>query len=115
MLHGHIGVGPHKNVLAAVAVDGNGRQIAVRETAARPRGFKTLLSWAGRFEQRAWAVEDVRHVAGGLVRFLLAAGEQVVWVPTQMSSDFRKRLRASGKSDPIDALAPAAPVERGGT
>jgi transposase len=28
-----------------------------------------------------------------------------VWVPTQMSSDFRKRLRTSGKSDPIDALA----------
>lgn len=71
-----IGVDPHKDVLVAVAVDGNGRQLAVREAAARPRGFKTLLAWANGFEQRLRAVEDVRHVAGGFVRFLLAAGEQ---------------------------------------
>ncbi len=100
-----IGVDPHKDVLVAVAVDGNGRQLTLRDAPARPRGFTTLLSWAEEFERRLWAVEDVRHVAGGFVRFLLAAGEQVVWVPTQMSSDYRKRLRASGKSDPIDALA----------
>lgn len=100
-----IGVDPHKDVLVAVAVNGNGRQLESRDAAARPRGFKALLAWAGRFEQRTWAVEDVRHVAGGFVRFLLAAGESVVWVPTQMSSSHRKKLRASGKSDPIDALA----------
>jgi transposase len=102
-----IGVDPHKDVLVAVAVavDSNGRQLALRNAPARPRGFKSLLGWAAGFEQRLWAVEDVRHVAGGLVRFLLAAGEDVVWVPTQMSSDYRKRVRASGKSDPIDALA----------
>lgn len=28
-----------------------------------------------------------------------------MWVPTQMSSDYRRKVRASGKSDPIDALA----------
>lgn len=100
-----IGVDPHKDVLVAVAVDGNGRQLGLRDAPARPRGFTALLSWAGEFEQRLWAVEDVRHVAGGLVRFLLAAGERVVWVPTQMSSDYRRKVRASGKSDPIDALA----------
>ncbi len=91
-----IGVDPHKDVLVAVAVDGNGRQLGLRDAAARPRGFKALLSWVGQFEQRLWAVEDVRHVAGGFVRFLLAAGEAVVWVPTQMSSEYRKRVRASG-------------------
>ena len=100
-----IGVDPHKDVLVAVAVDDNGRQLALRDAAARPRGFKALLAWAGEFDHRLWAVEDVRHVAGGLVRFLLAAGEQVVWVPTQMSSAYRRKVRASGKSDPIDALA----------
>jgi transposase len=100
-----IGVDPHKDVLVAVVVDGNGRQLALREAPARPRGFASLLGWAGGFEQRLWAVEDVRHVAGGLVRFLLAAGEAVVWVPTQMSSDYRRKVRAQGKSDPIDALA----------
>jgi transposase len=100
-----IGVDPHKDVLVAVVVDGNGRQLSLRDVPARPRGYKTLLSWAGGFERRVWAVEDVRHVAGGFVRFLLAAGEPVVWVPTQMSADYRKKVRASGKSDPIDALA----------
>jgi transposase len=100
-----IGVDPHKDVLVAVAVDGNGRQLALRDAPARPRGFRALLAWAGGFEERLWAVEDVRHVAGGLTRFLLAAGEQVVWVPTQMSADYRKKVRAQGKSDPIDALA----------
>lgn len=100
-----IGVDPHKDVLVAVAVNGNGRQLALRDAPARPRGYKTLLAWAAEFPDRLWAVEDVRHVAGGFVRFLLAAGEHVVWVPTQMSSDYRKKVRASGKSDPIDALA----------
>lgn len=100
-----IGVDPHKDVLVAVAVDGNGRQLALRDAPARPRGYKSLLAWTAQFEQRMWAVEDVRHVAGGFVRFLLAAGEPVVWVPTQMSADYRKKVRASGKSDPIDALA----------
>lgn len=63
-----IGVDPHKDALVAVAVDGYGRQLELRAAPARPRGFKNLLSWASRYEQRTWAVEDVRHVAGGFVR-----------------------------------------------
>lgn len=39
------------------------------------------------------------------MRFLLAEDEQVVWVTTHMSADYRRRVRAIGKSDPIDALA----------
>lgn len=31
--------------------------------------------------------------------------EPVVWVPTHMRADYRRRVRAVGKSDPIDALA----------
>lgn len=102
-----IGVDPHKDVLVAVAVDGNGRQLGLRDAPARPRGFTALLKWATEFGAHRWAVEDVRHVAGGLVRFLLAAGEDVAWVPTQMTAHYRKQVRASGKSDPIDALAVA--------
>lgn len=34
-----IGVDPHKDVLVAVAVNGNGRQLDLRDAPARPRGF----------------------------------------------------------------------------
>src|SRR5262249_36246932 len=54
-----------------------------------------------------WAVEDVRHVAAGLVRELLAAGEQVVLVPPKLMAGERRGGRERGKSDPIDALAVA--------
>lgn len=100
-----IGLDPHKDVLVAVAVDGNGGQLDVKDATARPRGYRALLAWARKLGPHRWAVEDVRHVAAGLVRFLLAEDEQVVWVPTHMSSDYRRRVRAVGKSDPIDALA----------
>ena len=50
-------------------------------------------------------MEDVRHVAGGLIRELLAAGEQVVFVPPKLMAGERRGGRERGKSDPIDALA----------
>jgi len=49
----------------------------------------------------------VRHVAGGLVRELLAAGEQVVFVPPKLMAGARRGGRERGKSGPIDALAVA--------
>ncbi|WP_346535575.1 hypothetical protein [Micromonospora sp. DPT] len=49
-----------------VAVDGNGRQLDVTSAPGRPRGVKSLLRWARHYGERLWAVEDVRHVAGGL-------------------------------------------------
>jgi transposase len=44
-------------------------------------------------------------VAGGLIRELLAAGEQVVFVPPKLMAGERRGGRERGKSDPIDALA----------
>ncbi|WP_204985348.1 IS110 family transposase [Micromonospora globbae] len=102
-----LGVDPHKDLLVVVAVDGNGRQLDVKSAPARPRGVKSLLRWAQQFGERLWAVEDVRHVAGGLMRGLLAADEQAVWVPTQLTARYRRVGRGQGKSDPIDALAVA--------
>ena len=49
----------------------------------------------------------MRHVAGGLVRDLLAAGESVVFVPPKLMAGERRGGRERGKSDPIDALAVA--------
>jgi transposase len=76
---------------------------------ARRDGHRELIAWARALSPggRRWAVEDVRHVASGLVRELLAAGEEVVFVPTRMMAAARAGGRERGKSDPIDALANA--------
>nr|WP_245672517.1 transposase [Nocardia anaemiae] len=52
-------------------------------------------------------MEDCRHVTRGLERDLLAAGFEVVRVPTHLMAAARRGGREKGKSDPIDALAVA--------
>lgn len=103
------GVDPHKQSHTVVAVDGNGRQLALIKVTARAGGHRELLAWAARQGQGAsggpvWAVEDCRHVATQLLADLAAAGCLVVLVPPRMSAALRPAGR-SGKSDPIDALA----------
>jgi transposase len=99
-----IGVDVHKHELTAVAVDELGRELA---------GWSGpiddgLLSWAGSLEgKRRWALEDCRHVSRGLERLLLEAGEPLVRVPPRLTAPARRRGRARGKSDAIDALAVA--------
>ena len=102
-----IGVDPHKNSHTAVAADELGRKKAHKTVRARREGHRELIAWARGAcpGGRTWAVEDVRHVAGGLVRELLAAGEAVVFVPPKLMAGQRRGGRERGKSDPIDALA----------
>lgn len=101
------GVDPHKESHTAVAVDELGRKKAQQIVRARRDGHRELIGWARAVaaEGRVWAVEDVRHVAGGLIRELLAAGETVVFVPPKLMAGVRRGGRERGKSDPIDALA----------
>jgi transposase len=101
------GVDPHKQTHTAVAADELGRKKAAKTVRARRDGHRELIAWARETAPggRLWAVEDVRHVAGGLIRELLAAGEQVVFVPPKLMAGARKGGRERGKSDPIDALA----------
>jgi transposase len=102
-----IGVDPHKQSHTAVAADELGRKKAQKTVRARRDGHRELIAWAREIAPagRAWAVEDVRHVAGGLIRELLAAGEAVVFVPPELMAGQRRGGRERGKSDPIDALA----------
>jgi transposase len=102
-----VGVDPHKQTHTAVAVDGLGRRTAARTVTARREGHLQLLAWARSLAggELAWAVEDVRHVAGNLVRDLLAAGQTVVFVPPRLMAGERRGGRERGKSGPIDALA----------
>jgi transposase len=104
-----IGIDPHKATHTAAAVDdATGQLLGNLTIDARQHGFEKLLAWAGELgEQRRWAVEDGRHVSGGLERFLLGAGELVVRVPPKLMATERKTSRQFGKSDPIDALSTA--------
>ena len=104
-----IGVDPHKGSHTAAMVDELGRKTGQKTAAARRDGHRELIAWARDLAPggRRWAVEDVRHVASGLVRELLAAGEEVVLVPTRMMAAARSGGRERGKSDPTGALANA--------
>jgi transposase len=101
------GVDPHKQTHTAVIVDELGRKKAQATVRSRREGHRELIAWARQVapDRRLWAVEDVRHVAAGLIRELLAAGEEVVFVPPKLMAGVRKGGRERGKSDPIDALA----------
>ena len=103
------GVDPHKQSHTAAAADELGRRQAHKTVRACREGHRELIAWARELapDGRRWAVEDVRHVASGLVRDLLAAGEEVIFVPTRLMAGMRSGGRERGKSDPIDALANA--------
>lgn len=104
-----IGVDPHKQTHTAAAVAGATAEFLGELTVqARDEGHERLLAWArSRGEERFWAIEDCRHVSGGLERFLLRSGERVVRVPPKLMAGARRSQREFGKSDPIDALAVA--------
>lgn len=104
-----IGVDPHKQTHTAAAVDGRTAELLDDVTVrAREEGHERLLAWARSLDsERTWAIEDCRHVSGGLERFLLRSGERVVRVPSKLMAGARRSQREFGKSDPIDATAVA--------
>jgi len=75
-----IGADTHKASHTCAAVtERTGELLEDRTVPARPPGFEALLEWGrGLGEERAWAIEDCRHVSGGLERFLVERGERVV-------------------------------------
>jgi transposase len=92
--------------------------LARDEVLDRPEGDQgdgNVLDWAKSLDDdRAWALEDCRHVSGAFERFLIACGERVVRVATKLMSDARRAGRDRGKSDRIDALAVARAALREG-
>jgi transposase len=104
-----VGIDPHKRTHTAVAVEAaTGAQVAELTVKARATGHERLLSWARSLHtDLLFAVEDCRHVSGGLQRFLLARGERMKPVPPKLMAGARRGARTRGKSDPIDARAVA--------
>ena len=102
-----IGVDAHKHTHTLVAADDLGRQVGTKTVRATAEGHLAAVEWARQWRERAWAVEDCRHLTRRLEGDLLRAGETVVRVPTVLMADSRRSGRERGKSDPIDALAVA--------
>jgi transposase len=102
-----IGADLHKRTHTLVAVDEQGRKLAETTLAATPAGHLAVRRWAARWPERAFALEDCRHLSRSLERDLLVAGETVIRVPPKLMAGARRFGREPGKSDPIDALAVA--------
>src|SRR5215203_238436 len=104
-----LGADTHKRSHTVAAVAGaTGELVGEQTVQVGRRGFDVLLRWArGLHGERVWALEDCRHVSGGLERFLIGRGERVLRIPTHLSATARRSSRQRGKSDPIDALTVA--------
>lgn len=102
-----VGVDAHKRNHTAVAVDEAGRRLGCKSVKATAAGHIELLKWASKWQDRKWAIEDCRDWSRRLEVDLLCAGETGVRVPPHMMANYRRPLRAMGKSDPIDAEAVA--------
>jgi transposase len=99
-----IGVDVHKHSLSAVAVDELGRVLGEQSGPVEDG----VVEWARSLgPARLWALEDCRHVTRGLEQALLERGERLVRVPPRLTAPQRRRGRARGKSDRVDALAVA--------
>src|SRR3954454_7675979 len=96
-----LGADMHKrsHTVAAIAAT-TGEALGDKTIQVGEAGFIALLDWARGFgDDRAWALEDCRHVSSSFERFLLASGERVVRVPTKLMSEARRAGRDRGKSD----------------
>jgi transposase len=104
-----IGIDPHKSTHTATAVNPHtNRSIESIRIQASLADYGKLLRWAGRFEQRRWAVENAEGLGRHLSSWLLARGEQVVDVPSTATARVRQLSRGGGrKNDQIDAAAAA--------
>src|SRR6516225_6662140 len=111
-----IGTDPHKQSHTVAALDARtAEQLHSLTAKAREVGHERLLAWARALDdERVWAIEDCRHVSGGLERFLLRSGERVVRVAPKLMAGARKSARDFGKSDPLDADAVARAAIREG-
>ena len=104
-----IGIDPHKSTHTAVAVEPASQQeVASIRFDATLRDYRRMLTWARRWPQRRWAVENAEGLGRHLTSWLLARGETVVDVPTTATARVRQLSRGGGrKNDRIDAAAAA--------
>ncbi len=111
-----LGADTHKrsHTIAAVSAT-TGELLGEQTVPSGAKGSAALLAWARSLGvERAWALEDCRHVSSSLERFLIERGERVLRVHSTLMSASRREARGRGKSDSIDALAVARAALREG-
>ncbi|MDE1675442.1 transposase [Nocardia gipuzkoensis] len=79
-----IGVDVHKRSHTMVAVDAVGRRLAAKTIGTTSEDHLKAVEWTAQWPEARFALEDCRHVTRRLERDLLAAGFQVVRVPTHL-------------------------------
>lgn len=104
-----IGIDPHKSTHTATAVEpATNREVASIRIDATLREYHRMLTWAARWPQRRWAIENAEGLGRHLASWLLARGEHVVDVPSTATARVRQLSRGGGrKNDRIDAAAAA--------
>lgn len=109
-----LGVDCHKKSHTVVAIDEHGGVLSTRTIRATSAGHLEGLRFAEQWEERCWAVENVRSLSRRLEAELLQAGEGVLHVSPQLMAGQRRSGREPGKSDAIDALNVARVLLREG-
>jgi transposase len=103
-----IGIDPHKASHTAAALDERGQVLARQRFAATLEGYQALRQWAGRWDERRWAVEGAHGVGRSVAQRLVADGERVVDVPAKLAARVRVLSTGHGrKTDPADAVSVA--------
>jgi transposase len=103
-----IGIDAHKRSHTANAIDEAEQVLDRLRISASVDQVDKLLTWAGRWPERRWAVEGAQGTGRLLAQQLVAAGETVVDVPPTLAA--RARLLDTGKAhknDDVDSAATA--------
>jgi transposase len=111
-----IGVDPHTASHTAAALDEHGHLLDQQRFPATLEGHQALSQWAGRWDDRQWAVEGAHGVGRSLAQQLVADGEHVVDVPAKLAA--RVRVLSTGHGCKVVVLAYrtahlATPFDRG--
>ncbi len=94
------GVDTHKDLHVAAVVDEQDHVLGTASFATTRPGYRQMLAWMKAFgDLRRIGVESTGSYGAGLLRFMQAAGVEVLEVTTPDKHDRRRR----GKNDDLDA------------
>ena len=104
-----LGADTHKrsHTIAAVSAT-TGELLGEQTVPSGAKGSAALLAWARSLgAERAWALEDCRHVSSSLERFLIERGERVLRVHSTLMS--RRGARRAAAASPTASTRSRSP------
>lgn len=106
------GIDSHNDTLEACIIDDSGRKVTSAEFVNDKFGHAKLGMWLRDRDTDIVGIEGTGKYAFRLAEHLLDEGYRVHEVPPHLTASERVSVRASGKSDAIDALAIARVTQR---